>query len=226
MEEVGILSMVATPIGNLGDITYRAIEVLGRVDYILAEDTRQSKKLLNHYNLKTPLRSFHAHSADNQYSVILSELLVGKNIALVTDAGTPGISDPGSKLIQYLVQQAGDRIRIEPIPGPSAVTALVSVAGFADPCWQFWGFVPTKKGRETFFKKLLEQESPTVCYESSHRIVKTLTKLAELSPDKEIVIGRELTKQFETIYRGTVAEVLGAIAADTYAQKGEFVFML
>ncbi len=216
------LYIIATPIGNLNDISPRALETLRSVDLILCEDTRESAKLLNHFDIKKPLQSYHQHSQLTKMAYVLAELRKGKNIALVSDAGTPGISDPGSKLISYLVAQLHG-LKIVPIPGPCAAIAALSVSGFPSDKFVFLGFPPHKKGRETFFKELANEEKTAVFYESPHRIEKCLSQLKEFLPaDRKIVICRELTKIFETIYRGMV----GDIAIPKNEIKGEFVVMI
>lgn len=213
--------VVATPIGNLGDIGERAINTLRDVDLILCEDTRVTKKLLDHYDIKTKTQSYHQHSKLSKVEQIKDLIKQGKNIALVSDAGTPGISDPGGKLINELVKEFGDGIKIVPIPGASAVTALLSVSGLPADKFVFMGFPPHKKGRQKFFKELAEQKYTTVIYESTHRILKTLDELASAIGERPIVAGRELTKKFETIYYGTASEVKDQI--EQSSSKGEFV---
>lgn len=221
--------VVATPIGNLGDISQRALNVLREVDAILAEDTRTTKNLLNHFGIEKPIISYHQHSKISKTNEILARLRDGQNLALVSDAGTPGISDPGGKLIEAIVQELGDSIKIEPIPGASAITALASVAGFSMDKFLFLGFPPAKNKRQKFFEEVVSSKYPVIFYESPHRILKTLGELKEVRsfPERkertsfQIVAGRELTKKFETIYRGTLDEVIEKIKNDS--QKGEFV---
>ncbi|MCX6789677.1 MAG: 16S rRNA (cytidine(1402)-2'-O)-methyltransferase [Candidatus Gribaldobacteria bacterium] len=221
--------VVATPIGNLGDISQRALNVLREVDLVLAEDTRTTKNLLNHFGLETPIISYHQHSKISKINEVLEMLREGKNLALVSDAGTPGISDPGGKLIEAIVKELGDSVKIEPIPGPSAITALASVAGFSMDKFLFLGFPPAKNKRQKFFEEVVSSKYPVIFYESCHRILKTLGELKEVRsfPERkertsfQIVVGRELTKKFETIYRGNLDEVIEKIKKDP--QKGEFV---
>lgn len=210
------LYIVATPIGNLKDITLRALETLKEVDLILCEDTRVTKKLLDHYNIKIPLESYHQHSKLNKVNYILGLLKQGKNLAMVSDSGTPGISDPGNKLIE----QAKDSTEIIPIPGSSAITTLASISGFPMDKFVFMGFPPHKKGRQKFFKEVAEYKYPVIIYESPHRIIKTLNELSVFG-DFEIVIGRELTKKFETIYRGKIKDIISKIKP-----RGEFVLAI
>lgn len=222
--ETGTLYVVATPIGNLDDITYRAVRVLGEVDYVLCEDTRVTGKLLVRYGIDATLRRYDAHASARTQQVIVDDLLAGKHIALVSDAGTPGVSDPGVLLVQG-TRAAGARVEV--IPGPSAVTAAVSLAGFTGNQFTFLGFAPQKKGRETFFKTLTDYDHPVVFFESTHRIIKALGTLAELERDTPIswtiYLARELTKLHEECLVGTAAELLTQLEADPVKQKGEFV---
>lgn len=218
-----ILSIIATPIGNLGDITARAAQTLKDADLILCEDTRVTAKLLFHLQLKRPLLSFHEHSDRHRLDKILDLLKEGKNLALVTDAGTPGISDPGSWLIREVVNQLPNVI-ITPIPGPSAIAAAVSVCGFNVDEFVFKGFPPHKKGRKTFFDKVADEQRTVILYESTHRIGKAMDELSARVADRQIVVCRELTKLHETIHRGTVAEVTAILK--TASIKGEFVLIL
>lgn len=172
-----MLYIVGTPIGNLEDMSFRAIRVLGEADYILCEDTRVTKVLLNHYNIKTPTISCHQHSDEKKINYILDLLEQGKTLAMVSDAGTPGISDPGGKLVQAVIERFGDDIKIEAVPGPSAVTAALSISGIPTDKFIFFGFPPHKKGRQTFIRKIISSEFPVVVYESKHRILKFLEEL-------------------------------------------------
>lgn len=176
-----VLYIVATPIGNLEDISMRALRILGEVDFVLCEDTRVSRNLLNHYKIATPTISYHQHSDTNKIGKILELLDQGKNLALVTDAGTPGISDPGGLLVSAVLERFGDDVKVESVPGPSAVTAALSISGIPADKFIFLGFPPHKKGRQTFIKKIVESEYPCVVYESKHRIVKFLQELKELA---------------------------------------------
>jgi len=212
------LYIVATPIGNLKDITVRALETLKSVDLILAEDTRVTQKLLEAYDIKKPLVSYHQHSNEATTKDILSRLQSGQNIALVSDAGTPGINDPGGKLVEA-VANSKLSIKIVPIPGSNAAIAALSISGFPTDQFTFLGFPPNKKGRKTFFEKLKSMETTAVFYESPFRISKALQ---ELPQDREIMVARELTKKFETIYRGKASE----IKIPTDQIKGEFVVVI
>lgn len=220
----GTLSIVATPIGNLEDITYRAVRVLSESEYILCEDTRVTGKLLAHYGIKTPLKRYDAHASDAVHEAILADLAAGKHIALVSDAGTPGVSDPGVLLVAR-AREAG--ARLEAIPGPSAVTAAISLAGLAGNQFSFLGFAPQKKGRQTFFQSLPTYDHPVVFFESTHRILKTLEALSATTPiDWTIVLARELTKLHEEVLVGSAAEVLEVLTATPVKQKGEFVIIV
>ncbi len=228
------LYVVATPIGNLKDISQRALEVLKNVDLILAEDTRVSKNLLAHFGIEKPIISYHQHSKISKVGYIIDLLRQGKNIALVSDAGTPGISDPGGKLVEAVVKELGDTVKIEPIPGPSALTAIASVCGFPMDRFLFLGFSPHKKGRKKFFEEVVNSKYPVVFYESCHRILKTLEELKSFLQttnyqlQTKVVVGRELTKKFETIYRGNIDEVAKKIESDKVGGsiKGEFVIIV
>ena len=225
---MGTLYIVATPIGNLKDITLRALEVLKEADMILCEDTRHTSRLLGHYEISKPLVSYFQHSKLSKIEYIIGQLRHGKKVALVTDAGTPGISDPGGQLIKYItcnMEQRGDEIKIMPIPGASAVTAALSASGFPTDKFIFMGFPPHKKGREKFFKEVVEAKYTVVFYESVHRILKALEQLKKALPqNRKIVVCRELTKQFETIHRGNIEDVLEKVENDKI--KGEFVVVV
>ncbi|MEK7105690.1 MAG: 16S rRNA (cytidine(1402)-2'-O)-methyltransferase [Patescibacteria group bacterium] len=217
------LSIVATPIGNLQDITLRAIQTLKESDAILCEDTRVTMKLLARLEIKKPLVSFHEHSDRKRLEEILNLLKEGKNLALVTDAGTPAISDPGSWLVREVVDQLPD-VTIVAIPGPSAVVGALSISGFYGDEFVFMGFPPHKKGRQAFFDRAAKEERIVVLYESTHRIMKAMEELTERLGERQIVVCRELTKMHETIYRGTVAEVTAKLK--TGSIKGEFAIVL
>ncbi len=218
----GTLYIVATPVGNLGDITLRALEVLKSVDFVLCEDTRVTKKLLTHYEISTATKSFHHHSTPKVYHEILELLQDGKQIALVSDAGTPGISDPGNNLVDFLSRRDKEII-IVPIPGASALLAALSVSGFPTDSFLFLGFPPHKKGRKKYFEAVSKAEYTVAFFESSHRIQKAILELAEFLPKgKTILIGRELTKKFETLYRGAIDEISSMNITD----KGEFVVVI
>jgi len=227
-----MLYIIATPIGNLGDLSHRAIETLKKVDFILCEDTRVTQKLLNHFEIKTKTISYHHHSKLNKINYIIGLLKQGKNLALVSDAGTPGISDPGNKLINLTIKQLNN-LTIIPIPGSSALTAAASVCGFPMDKFLFLGFPPTKNKRKKFFEEVVKSKYPVIFYESPYRIEKTLMELGirnkELGNEKlKIVACRELTKIFETIYRGTPEEILEQFKKEFGSGriKGEFVVVI
>lgn len=219
----GKLSIVATPIGNLEDITMRALRTLKECDLVLCEDTRVTGKLLANYDIKKPLRRYDSHTSDDSHKDIVEKLKEGEHVSLVSDAGTPGVSDPGVLLIQ-LAREAG--VKIEALPGPSAVTTAVSLAGISGNQFVFLGFVPQKKGRKTFFKSLTTFQQPVVFFESTHRIIKTLTSLSKEVEDAKVYIGRELTKLYEEMLVGKPAEILEILERDPVRQKGEFVVIV
>jgi len=212
------LYTVATPIGNLADITYRAVEILKSVNLIVAEDTRHTKVLLDKYEIAKPLDSFHAHSDDSKLDLLIRKLLAGENIALVSDAGTPGISDPGFRLISKAVELG---IKVVPIPGASAFLTALQASGLPTDKFIYLGFLPIKKGRQTLFKQIAEEEKTVVFYESPHRIQKTLSQIAEYMPGRYIAVARELTKIYEEFISGPVEEVIPKVKP-----KGEFVVMI
>jgi len=215
------LYVVATPIGNLDDISFRAVAILKNVDLIACEDTRVTKRLLDHYQINTATISYHQHSGQAKTDRITQFLQEGKNVAVVSDAGTPGISDPGNKLVAAAVTVGA---KVEPIPGPSALAAALSVAGLSTDRFIFLGFIPHKKGRQTLVKEIVEAKQTMIFYESVHRIEKTLHQLAEAGLNRHVVICRELTKKFETIYRGHINQVMAELNKDEV--KGEFVVVI
>lgn len=224
---MGTLSVVATPIGNLADITFRAVEALKQADAIACEDTRVTAKLLARYGIEKPLLVYHAQSGRLASSRILALLGEGKHIALVTDAGTPGISDPGSALVGEVRARLGDAVRIEALPGPSALGAALSIAGVPTDEFTFLGFLPHKKGRQTLFKEIAESERTMVFYESPHRIEKALLSLVEtLSEGKQVTVLRELTKIHESVVQGTAEEVNEYFKTHADQVRGEFVVIV
>lgn len=222
---LGKLFIVATPIGNLEDITLRAIRILKEADLILCEDTRVTKKLLDRYEIQKPLLSYHHHSKISRVEKIVEHLENGKNLALVSDAGTPGISDPGNELIEQLTK-AQPSSEVIPIPGASAVAAIASVAGINMSKFLFLGFPPHKKGRETFFRGVAEAKYPIIYFESPHRFLKNLELLAKFKPDAKLIVGRELTKMFEELKRGNISEILEYYKNNENIIKGEFVIIV
>ncbi len=217
------LYIVATPIGNLEDITYRAVKILQDVDFVLAEDKRVTKKLFDRYQIATELLVWHQHSKINDWHKVKKLLINGKDLALVTDAGTPGLSDPGGKLIELILSELPE-VEIIPVPGASALTALISVAGIALDSFVFLGFLPHKKGRQTLIERIKESTLPVIFFESVHRITKALEQLSDC--DRQLIVGRELTKQFETIYRGTAKEILAELNKNKQQIRGEFVVIV
>ena len=222
--QLGTLYIVATPIGNIEDISARAIRVLKEVDLICAEDTRHSQRLMQHYQIGTPMMSLHEHNEMGRIEQVSALVKQAKNIALISDAGTPLISDPGFKLVREIRKQG---FRISPIPGPSAIITALSVAGLATDSFSFWGFLPAKSsGRKQVFTDLSQHKETLVFYESSHRILDCLKDLKEIMGDRELVIARELTKTFETVLSGTASSLIEKVAGDLDQQKGEFVLMV
>ncbi len=226
---LGTLSIVATPIGNLGDITLRALETLKTADLVLCEDTRVSGKLLAHYGIHTSTMSYHQHSAEAKVREIAELLKQGKNLALVTDAGTPGISDPGNLLIGQLTTDFGLRtsdfgqLTVTPVPGASAVISALSISGFPTDKFIFLGFPPHKNKRKKFFQEVAGAEHAVAFYESNHRIKKCLSELdAVLTPDRQLCVCRELTKKFESVYRGNIIDLVRM----NIPEKGEFVVIV
>lgn len=223
---MGTLSVVATPIGNLGDITLRALETLRQADAIACEDTRVSSKLLARYDIKKPLLIFHARSGRVATERILALLGEGKRVALITDAGTPGISDPGNQLVREVRDRLGEDVRIESIPGPSALAAVLQIAGAPTHEFVFLGFLPHKKGRQTVIKEIAAEERAVVFYESPHRILKALESLAGAMGERKITVARELTKLHESLIEGTAEEVSAHFAAHPGSVRGEFVVIV
>lgn len=221
------LYIVATPIGNLEDITLRAIRILKEVDLILCEDTRVTKNLLMRYEIDKPTMSYHAQSKLSKVEKIFALLEEGKNLALVSDAGTPTISDPGCMLVSQIREKFGDAIAIIPIPGASAVLSALSVSGFPTSEFLFLGFLPHKKGRETLFKEITASKRTVVFYESPHRIIKTLESLKEhLLPKRRIMIAREITKLYEENILGEPEEILMHFTMNPDRLRGEFVVVV
>lgn len=231
MNKNGTLYIIATPVGNLEDITLRALRIFKEVDLIACEDTRVTSKLLSYYNISKPLVSLHQHSGKGQFEKIIAELNAGKNVTYSSDAGTPGISDPGNQLVEAA---NSENITVVPIPGAAALTALISVAGIDMQSFVFLGFPPHKKGRETFFKKVAAEELPVIYYDSPHRVLKNLELLEKLSAQsgpasgwgKQVIVGRELTKMFEEVIRGTSEDIKKHFESHPKKLKGEFVVIV
>ncbi len=233
------LYIVGTPIGNLEDITLRALKILGSVDVILCEDTRMTKRLLTRHSISRPTLSYHAHSALSRTDEIIRLLKEGKNLALVSDAGTPGISDPGAHLVAQVRAVLAEEIKaggikIESVPGPSALTTALSIAGVPCADFTFLGFLPHKKGRETLFREISASERTMVFYESPHRIEKTLASLAEYltvegapaAASHRVSVCRELTKIFEEVVSGSPEEVAEHFKNNQDTVRGEFVVIV
>lgn len=219
----GILSIVATPIGNLSDITLRALEILKEAEAIICEDTRHTKILLVKYKINKPLISYHQHSKLQKIDYIITELKSGKNMVLVSDAGTPGISDPGGVLVQRAWEES---IKIIPIPGACAAAAALSASGFAADQFLFLGFLPKKKGRQTLLTELKDEKRTIVLYESPHRLMKTLEDLGQYLGERTICVARELTKIFEEIKRGSIPKIIEFFIKNPEKIKGEFVICI
>jgi len=219
-----ILYVVATPIGNLKDITLRALEVLRAADFIICEDTRVTRKLLTYYQISKPLVSYHQYSKLKSYWKIIDLLKTGKSAALVSDAGTPGISDPGAYLIDFIRREL-PAVRLIVVPGPSALIAAASVSGVNMDKFIFLGFPPRKKGRQKFFKRIQESDLSVIFYESTHRIERVFRDLEEIFGNmKEIILARELTKIYEEVWRGSILEAKEHFQGEH--KKGEFVIII
>ena len=223
----GTLSVVATPIGNLADITLRALDTLKQADVIACEDTRVTAKLLARYEIQKPLLIFHAQSGRHATTRILQLLGEGKHVALVTDAGTPGVSDPGNELVRAVRDAFREEVTVEAIPGPAALTAALSIAGMPTHEFTFLGFLPHKKGRQTLFREIADSKRAIVFYESPHRIEKALQSLVEvLAPERKVSTLRELTKMHESVVEGTAAEVQQYFVDHSDQVRGEFVVIV
>lgn len=217
-----MLFLIATPIGNLKDISLRALETMQECDYLLCEDTRRTRILLEHYTLKIPLKSFHLFNESAKEKSVIDDLKNGKKIGLVSDAGTPGISDPGERLVRRCRQEEIDVITI---PGPCAAIAALSISGLKTERFQFFGFLPRKKGKLTkTLQEILLYQGTTVCYESPYRVVATLKILASLNPERECAVARELTKKFETLLKGPPSFLIDFFQKKP--PKGEIVLLV
>ncbi len=216
------LYLVPTPIGNLDDMTFRAVKVLQEVDVILAEDTRTSGKLLKHFEISTPMRSFHMHNEHKMLDRIIERLKSGETMALISDAGTPAISDPGFLITRACIE---NDIEVDCLPGATAFVPALVNSGLPNDKFIFEGFLPVKKGRQTRLKILSEEERTMIFYESPHKLIKTLTQFAEyFGEERQVSVSRELTKLYEETIRGTVKEVLNHF--ENKAPKGEFVVVV
>ena len=217
-----MLYIVATPIGNLGDITLRALEVLKNVDLVAAEDTRRSGMLLKHFEIKKPLISYHEHNEAMRTAQLIERLVGGENIALITDAGMPGLSDPGARLIRECIVRD---LAFTIVPGPSSILTALVGSGFKIDNFFFGGFLPNKSGgRERELRAAAEREEATIFFESPYRLTKTLKACNDLLQDRQLCVARELTKKFEEFRRGSAAELLAHYEA--HPPKGEIVFMI
>ncbi|MGA0254403.1 MAG: 16S rRNA (cytidine(1402)-2'-O)-methyltransferase [Rhodothermales bacterium] len=223
IERPGRLILVATPIGNLSDMTERAIETLRRVDLIACEDTRTSGVLLSHHGIDTPTTSFHAHNEHGKASRLVDLMIRGQDIALISDAGSPGISDPGYLLVRAALDA---HLEVSALPGPSALIPALAASGLPTDRFLFEGFLPPKKGRKTRIERLVAEDCTVVLYESPHRLKKLLLQLADAAgEERQVVIAREISKKFEEFVRGTLAEVLQWAESQTRI-RGEIVLVL
>lgn len=223
MRAMGCLSIVATPIGNLEDITLRALRVLKDASCIYCEDTRVTAKILHHYEISTPLKRLDAHTEAAKIDEVIQRVQGGELVAYVSDAGTPGVSDPGARLVAA-AREAG--CHVEVVPGASALTAALSIAGLALHEFLFLGFPPHKKGRQTFLQTLIAQDRTAILYESTHRIKKLLQELSDNAPDRPVTVLRELTKTFEEVLVGTPHELLDVFEHESNHTRGEFVVIV
>ena len=216
-----MLYIVSTPIGNLKDITLRALEILKEVDFIACEDTRVTVNLLHHYEIKREMLSLNAVNESSKIDSIINRILSGESCALVSDAGTPGISDPGKRLIASTI---GKNITVVPVPGASALLTALTISGLPADSFIFEGFIPQKKGRQKKLAEISQEERAVVIYESVYRIEKLINELNQFIPDREIAVCRELTKKFEEVWRGKPSEILNSLPGKTI--KGEFVIVI
>ncbi len=220
-DEKGVLYIISTPIGNLEDITRRSVDLLGQVHVIAAEDTRRTRILLNHYQIGTKLSSFHSYNQEKKGDRFIAVLNEGKDVALVSDAGTPGISDPLYHLVQLALDQ---EIKVQSLPGPSAVLAALTVSGLPTDRFVFEGFLPLKKKRKTRIQELVEEKRTIVLYESPHRIQKTLRELHEILGNRKAAVARELTKMYEEVIRGHLKDL--SEMAEKKKWKGEITLVI
>ncbi len=220
---LGKLYLVATPIGNLEDITFRAINVLKEVDLIAAEDTRHTLKLLNHYEISKPLISYHRHNEDVKSDVLISKLLDGQNVAIVTDAGTPGISDPGEEIVKEAIE---NNIEVVPIPGACALINALIASGLNTKEFAFYGFLPlNKKNRNSVFDRIKKEDKTVILYEAPHKLIKTLEDILEIVGDVSCVLAKELTKIHEEFIRDNISEVIKNLN-EKDSIKGEYIILL
>lgn len=221
----GTLYVIATPIGNRADMGERAISVLKQVDLIAAEDTRHSKNLMQHYSIATPMQAYHEHNEEQATPKLIQRLLAGENIALISDAGTPLLSDPGYRLVKAAHESA---VKVSPIPGACAAIAALSVSGLATDRFMFAGFPPHKQGaRQNFYREFEHQSATLVFYESSHRIVASVMDMSQVfGENRRVVLAREITKLFETVHSAELGDLIEWLQADSNQQKGEFVLVV
>ena len=218
------LYLVATPIGNLDDITFRALEILKKVDIVACEDTRKTSRLLSHFKIKKKLVSLHQHNEKNKTEFLIKKLLNGNLIAFVSDAGTPAISDPGAFLVKQALEQ---KIKVSPIPGSSSITSAFSVSGIQTTQFKFYGFLPNTSGKcKKVLEEIYNQDLPTIIFESPHRILKTLFLIKNIfGSSYKLFIARELTKVYETIYKDNIISIIERLESHPEEQKGEFVII-
>lgn len=221
---MAVLYLVGTPIGNLADITYRAVSILQQVDIIACEDTRVTKKLCHHYQIDTPLKSYHEHNKDKQTNYIINQLEAGLNVALVSDAGLPLISDPGYELVVAARQQG---IKVETVPGPNAGLTALMASGLPSFTYTFLGFLPRKEKEKTaILAQRMYEDSTLIIYESPYRVAETLKTIVKIDSERQVSIGRELTKKFEQITTNTSKQILAMLRNNDIPQKGEFVILI
>lgn len=219
---MGTLHVIATPIGHLDDFSPRAAAALASSSLVLCEDTRVTRKLLSHFKIAAATTSYHEHTGMGKLQALVKRIDAGETMSLVSDAGTPGVSDPGARFVAELVRVSQGRVKVLPIPGPSAVTALLSVSGLPADAYVFHGFPPHKKGRNTYWQIIADEKRTSVFFESPHRVEKAMAELSALcAPDRRIVLGRELTKMFESVRYGTMRDAEELLKSEPI--KGEYV---
>ena len=223
----GVLYVVGTPIGNLGDMTHRAVEVLRGVDTVFCEDTRVTRTLLVRYAITVRCSSYHSFSGFGKIARAVSLLRQGKDVALVSDAGTPTISDPGVKFVRHVREALGDAADVRAVPGPSALVAALSISGAPSSSFVFFGFLPRKKGRLSLFEEIAAEKRTVVCYEAPHRLLKSLESLrVHIDPMREVIVVREMTKVYEQVVAGTAEEVFAYYTAHPDEVRGEVVLIV
>ena len=226
VEMYGVLYVIATPIGNLGDVSFRAVEMLRSVHSIFCEDTRVTRKLLSHYDVRTPCISYHSFSTFRKVERAAGLLKKGEDVALVSDAGTPTVSDPGARFVREM-RTILPGVQVRAIPGPSALVAALSISGAPASSFVFFGFLPRKKGREMMFQEIAAEERTSVLFEAPHRLLKTLQSLHDcLAPEKEVSVAREMTKVYEQVQTGTIDEVLQYFQEHPDEVRGEITIII